>query len=114
MNTMNRFSKYLLVAVAVLSGSVAMAQDETASVHELEARVLKLEERWSWMPKISGSVQLRYQFETNGGVNAFDLLISHIFVRWKSRVGRHQKFGFPVVFAAGKEQQRQQKKRQIF
>ncbi|MBR5135676.1 MAG: porin [Rikenellaceae bacterium] len=70
---MNRFSKYLLVAAAVLSGSVAMAQDETASVHELEARVLKLEERWSWMPKISGSVQLRYQFETNGGVNAFDV-----------------------------------------
>jgi len=70
---MKKFTRFMLLAVAVLTCSVAMAQDEEASERELEARVLKLEEKFSWMPKISGSVQLRYQFETLGAVNAFDI-----------------------------------------
>lgn len=70
---MKRFTRFILLAVALLTCSVAMAQDEEVSERELEARVLKLEEKLSWMPSISGSVQLRYQFETLGGDKGFDV-----------------------------------------
>lgn len=70
---MRNITKFMLLVATLMTCSVAMAQDDETSVRELEARVLKLEEKWSWMPKISGSVQLRYQFETLGAVNAFDV-----------------------------------------
>ncbi|MBQ1990395.1 MAG: porin [Rikenellaceae bacterium] len=70
---MKKFTRFMLLAVAVLTCSVAMAQDEEFSERELEARVLKLEEKFSWMPKISGSVWARYQFDTYAGDKGFDI-----------------------------------------
>ena len=70
---MRKFTRFMLLAVAVLTCSVAMAQDEEFSERELEARVLKLEEKFSWMPKISGSVWARYQFDTYAGDKGFDI-----------------------------------------
>lgn len=70
---MKKFTKFFIVAVALLGCSVAMAQDEEISERELEARVIKLEEKFSWMPKISGSIWMRYQLETLGGDKGFDV-----------------------------------------
>lgn len=70
---MRKLYQSMMVMAALLSCSVALAQGEEQGERELEARVLKLEEKISWMPKISGSVQMRYQYETIDGSNAFDI-----------------------------------------
>ncbi len=71
---MKKFTRFMLLAVAVLTCSMAMAQSaDEVSERELEARVLKLEEKFSWMPSISGSVWARYQFDTHAGDKGFDV-----------------------------------------
>lgn len=71
---MKKFTRFMLLAVAVLTCSVAMAQSaDEVSERELEARVIKLEEKLSWMPKISGSIWARYQFDTYSGDKGFDI-----------------------------------------
>lgn len=71
---MTKLYNTCLLCVALFTVFSAAAQnDEQESDRAVEARIIKLEDKLSWIPRISGFVQLRYQYQTLDGDNSFDV-----------------------------------------
>lgn len=96
---MTKFNTFLLLCLALSTGFTASAQnDEQESDRAVEARLIKLENKLSWMPQISGFVQLRYQYQTLSDDNSFDVKRARL--DFKGGIGAKVDYRLQLDFAS--------------
>lgn len=96
---MTKFETFILLCLALCTGFSASAQnDEQESDRAIEARLIKIENKFSWMPRISGFVQLRYQYQTLNDDNSFDVRRARL--DFKGGIGTKVDYRLQLDFAS--------------